>query len=55
MGDITPLPALAQEKLRSVEIASLSGLFAEVHRAWISFDDELLVWNYDDPTQADYQ
>ena len=38
-----------------MEVSSLSGLLAEAHRAWITFDDELLVWNYEDPSQTDFQ
>ena len=49
-----PLPPFVADKLARVEVSSFSGLFAEVHRAWVTFDDEVLVWNYEDPTYADF-
>ena len=33
-------------------MASLRGLWPEVHRAWASFDDVLLVWDYEAPKSA---
>jgi hypothetical protein len=51
-----PLPPFAIERLATVEASSLSGLFVDIHRAWVTFDDELLVWNYEEPGggYADY-
>jgi hypothetical protein len=56
VGAPRPLPPFAIERLASVQTSSLSGLFVDIHRAWVTFDDELLLWNYEEPGggYADY-
>jgi nuclear pore complex protein Nup155 len=51
--DARPLPQFIIDRLGTVEIGTRSGLFAEIHRAWITCDDEVFLWNYEDPTEED--
>lgn len=41
------LPRRVRELAGNEEFASLRGLWAEVHRAWVTCDDRLLIWNYE--------
>lgn len=55
LEQITPLstlPRRVRELAGQEEFASLRGLWPEVHRAWSTHDDRLVIWNYEWPASA---
>lgn len=52
-NDARPLPAFIRERIAAIEIGTRSGLFTEIHRAWVTADDEVFLWNYDDRDEED--
>jgi len=45
-----PLPPVILEKLQGVKIQTLMGLLPPADLAWISVDEKLYLWSYDDAT-----
>ena len=45
---IVVLPKPLLEQYDSVECKSFMGLFPEISRAWITFDNQIFLWNYAD-------
>ena len=41
------LPQAIKDKYRTCEVHTFMGLFPEVHRAFVVFDNTLMLWNYD--------
>lgn len=52
-NDARPIPQFIRDRTASIEIGTRSGLFTEIHRAWITADDEVFLWNYDDRSGED--
>lgn len=48
LESLRQIPQLAVEKIAAAEATSLMGMWPEIHRAWAAFDDELLIWNYEE-------
>ncbi|KAJ3126506.1 hypothetical protein HK100_010209 [Physocladia obscura] len=44
-----PLPDVLYEQYDFLQCRCFLGLFPEVHRAWITIDHQLFLWNYDSP------
>jgi hypothetical protein len=49
-GALQQLPKFVTDKLKTVEVASFLGLFTEINRSYMTYDNELFIWNYDNPT-----
>ena len=47
--------ALKRAVSQQLEGYTFSGLFPEIHRAWITIDKTLFIWDYTDPRGAFYQ
>ena len=43
------LPPYVADRLKSVEVASFLGLFPEIYRSYLTYDNELFIWNYENP------
>lgn len=43
----SPIPEAIMEDFGRVECASFMGLMPEIHRAWVSVDNRLYLWNYE--------
>lgn len=49
-GPLQPLPKYVLDKLQTVEVASFLGLFPEINRSYLTYDNELFIWNYENPS-----
>jgi hypothetical protein len=49
LDSFVPLPQAVVGKLLEVEVSSFLGLLPEINRCFITFDNVLLLWNYDSP------
>ena len=47
--DFSPLPPPVVSKFLEVEVSSFLGLLPEIGRCFVTFDNVLLLWNYDNP------
>lgn len=48
LESLRQLPRLALSKMAGAQASCLMGLWGEIHRCWAAFDDEVLIWNYDE-------
>ncbi|KAJ3029742.1 UNVERIFIED_CONTAM: hypothetical protein HDU68_011259 [Siphonaria sp. JEL0065] len=48
---IVPLPDVLYEQYDFLQCRCFLGLFPEIHRAWITIDHQLFLWNYDSPEE----
>ncbi|KAI9352014.1 Non-repetitive/WGA-negative nucleoporin C-terminal-domain-containing protein [Obelidium mucronatum] len=48
---IIPLPDVLYEQYDFLQCRCFLGLFPEIHRAWITIDHQLFLWNYDSPEE----
>ncbi|KAJ3201800.1 hypothetical protein HDU82_007868 [Entophlyctis luteolus] len=46
-----PLPDVLYEQYDFLQCRCFLGLFPEIHRAWITIDHQLFLWNYDSPDE----
>jgi hypothetical protein len=49
VSSFTPLPPAVVAKFQEVEVSSFLGLLPEISRCFVTFDNVLLLWNYDNP------
>jgi nuclear pore complex protein Nup155 len=49
LDSFSPLPPAVLAKFIEVEVSSFLGLLPEINRCFITFDNVLLLWNYDNP------
>jgi hypothetical protein len=55
-GGFTAMPAaLKQAATDQLEYHMFVGLFPEMHRAWMTIDHMLFIWDYNEPRGAFYQ
>jgi len=43
---VLPIPDALIEQYRALQYTSFMGLFPEIHRAWMTIDNQLYLWNY---------
>ncbi|KNC47611.1 uncharacterized protein AMSG_02635, partial [Thecamonas trahens ATCC 50062] len=54
MGEPIPLPAALLEQYDYLEYKCFMGVFPEINRAWITRDNHIFLWNYNDGAGADF-
>ncbi|EOD33461.1 hypothetical protein EMIHUDRAFT_253130, partial [Emiliania huxleyi CCMP1516] len=55
-GGFAPMPAaLKQAATEQLEYHMFVGLFPEIHRAWLTIDHMLFLWDYNHPSGSFYQ
>jgi nuclear pore complex protein Nup155 len=53
-GGYTPMPAALQQAAQGEYYHSFQGLFPQIHRAWMTIDHMLYLWDYNDPRGSFY-
>jgi nuclear pore complex protein Nup155 len=53
-GGYTPMPAALQQAAQGEYYHSFQGLFPQIHRAWMTIDHVLYLWDYNDPRGSFY-
>ena len=51
MCETRGLPKAIQDEVRKVQCCNYYGLFPEIHRAYITVDNHLYLWDYDHGTR----
>eukprot|EP00743_Colponemidia_sp_Colp-15_P008436 GILK01009170.1.p1 GENE.GILK01009170.1~~GILK01009170.1.p1 ORF type:complete len:1662 (+),score=272.64 GILK01009170.1:89-5074(+) len=46
-----PIPQTIVDEYERMQYAAFMGLFPEISRAWVTFDNRIYLWNYDEPSE----